>query len=103
MAQAHVLALQHLLRGGDSLALNLGTGVRHSVKQVLAAVQQVTGKPVPHRIVSRRPGDPPELVADPTLAQEVLGWRTERSLQHIVSTAWAWMQTQEHARNGVSR
>ena len=105
LAQAHVLALQHLLRGGDSLALNLGTGVRHSVKQVLAAVQQVTGKPVPHRIVSRRPGDPPEHVGGSRCRRppEVLGWRTERSLQHIVSTAWAWMQTQEHARNGVSR
>jgi UDP-arabinose 4-epimerase len=62
LAEAHVLALQHLVNGGAPLALNLGTGEGYSVKQVLAAIQEATGMPVPWRMGPRRPGDPPVLV-----------------------------------------
>jgi UDP-glucose-4-epimerase GalE len=92
LAEAHVKALQHLLAGNASFTVNLGTGEGSSVKQVLSTVEEVTGKKVPHKIVPRRPGDPPALVADPRRAQELLKWKTKRSLRDSVSTAWKWMQ-----------
>lgn len=94
LAEAHVLALQHLIDGGDSLTLNLGVGVGHSVKQVLATVEEVTGNSVKWILSPRRPGDPPALVADPSRAQQILRWSAKRSLRDIVSTAWKWMQRQ---------
>jgi UDP-glucose-4-epimerase GalE len=92
LAEAHVKALQHLLAGNASFTVNLGTGEGSSVKEVIAAVEKVTGKKVPRKIVPRRPGDPPALVADPTRAQQLLQWKTKRSLHDSVSTAWKWMQ-----------
>ena len=94
LAEAHVLALQHLADGAPSMALNLGTGRGHSVMEVLQKVEQVTGRRVPKRFAPRRPGDPPALVADPSCAQKLLGWKATRSLEQIVSTAWRWMQNQ---------
>ncbi len=96
LAEAHVLAMQHLMNGGASLALNLGTGEGCSIRQVLAAVQEVTGCVVPWRKAPRRPGDPPALIADPSRAQELLQWKASHTLPDIVSTAWKWMQ-QSHA------
>jgi UDP-glucose-4-epimerase GalE len=93
LAEAHVLALQHLMNGGAPLALNLGTGEGYSVKQVLAAIQEATGMPVPWRMGPRRPGDPSVLVADPSRAQSSLRWKPLRSLHDIVSTAWNWTKT----------
>jgi UDP-arabinose 4-epimerase len=92
LAEAHVLALQHLASGGDSVALNLGTGKGYSVREVLAKVEQITGKPVPFRTVPRRPGDPPSLVADPSAAERLFQWKATRSLDDIVRTAWNWAQ-----------
>jgi UDP-glucose-4-epimerase GalE len=92
LAEAHVLGLQHLMNGGAPLALNLGTGEGHSVRQVMAAVQVVTGNAVPWHAAPRRPGDPPVLVADPSRARELLQWKASRTLRNIVSTAWKWMQ-----------
>ncbi len=91
LAEAHGLALQHLGSGKDSIALNLGTGKGYSVKEVLKKVEEVTGRPVPARVVARRPGDPPSLVADPGRAEKVLQWKAKRSLDDIVRTAWNWM------------
>jgi UDP-arabinose 4-epimerase len=91
LADAHVRALAGLSAGRDSGALNLGTGRGHSVREVVAAVERVSGRPVPRREVARRPGDPPELVADPALANNRLGWRPAHSdLDAIVRTALAW-------------
>ena len=92
LAEAHVKAHQRLLAGNPSFVVNLGTGNGSSVKEVIAAVEEVTGKKVPRKIVPRRPGDPPALVADPARAQELLQWKTKRSLLDSVSTAWKWMQ-----------
>ena len=91
LAEAHRLALQHLGSGKDSIALNLGTGKGYSVKEVLKKVEEATGRPVPARVVARRPGDPPSLVADPGRAEKVLQWKAKRSLDDIVRTAWNWM------------
>jgi UDP-glucose-4-epimerase GalE len=92
LAEAHVKALEHLLRGGNSMALNLGTGRGHSVKEVITAVETITGKRVRMQLGPRRAGDPPALVADPGRAEGVLGWKAKRSLAEIVSTAWQWLQ-----------
>ena len=91
LAEAHVLALQYLERGGDSLALNLATGRGHSVREVIDAAERVTGRPITRRESPRRPGDPPALVADAHRVGEVLGWRPQHSdLETILATAWAW-------------
>jgi UDP-glucose-4-epimerase GalE len=92
LAEAHVLALQHLLDGGDSFAANLGTGQGYSVKEVLAAVKHATGNSVPCHAGPRRPGDPPILVADPARANRLLGWQATRSMADIVASAWKWME-----------
>ena len=96
LADAHVRALEHLLGGGESMAINLGTGRGHSVREVLDAVERIAGTPVPSRAAPRRPGDPPRLVADAARAAAVLGWRPRLSdLDSIVGTAWRW-----HAAGG---
>ncbi len=94
LASAHVKALEHLGSGKSSLAVNVGTGTGASVREVLSAVEKITGKPVPHKTAPRRPGDPPALVANPAKAQGLLGWKATRGLHEIVSTAWNWMQKQ---------
>ena len=91
LAAAHVRAIAYLQEGGGSVAVNLGTGDGHTVREVVDAAERITGRKVPRRLVARRAGDPPELVADPRLAREVLGWQAEVSdLDTIISTAWAW-------------
>ncbi len=94
LAEAHVRALQHLEQGGDSFALNLGTGHGHSVLEVIHAAEAATGKPVRRTIGPRRPGDPPILVADASKAKQVLGWTAQRDLTQIVNSAWKWMQAE---------
>ncbi|MFO7608566.1 MAG: hypothetical protein R6X35_05125, partial [Candidatus Krumholzibacteriia bacterium] len=75
---------------GDTVEMNLGTGVGSSVFDVLRATEQVSGCPVPHDVVARRPGDPVTTFADPARAREVLGWSAEHDLDDIVRTAFAW-------------
>jgi UDP-glucose 4-epimerase len=91
LARAHVLALQHLLDRGDTIAVNLGSGHGASVRQVIDTVRVVTGREVPAHDAPRRAGDPSILVADAKKAREVLGWAPERSdLATIVADAWRW-------------
>ena len=91
LAEAHLLALQHLRSDGNSLKLNLGNGSGYSVKQVLDTVGRVAGRAVPHTIAERRAGDPPVLVADARQAREVLGWApTFPQLDDIVAHAAVW-------------
>ncbi|MEO5680699.1 MAG: UDP-glucose 4-epimerase GalE [Acidimicrobiales bacterium] len=90
LADAHVRALEHLLRGGPSATLNLGTGTGSSVRQVLAAAGRAAGRPVPAADVARRPGDPTAIWADATMAAGLLDWRATRTLDEIVASAWAW-------------
>ncbi|MGA9353562.1 MAG: UDP-glucose 4-epimerase GalE [Terriglobales bacterium] len=91
LADAHVRALQHLEQGGESLAVNLGTGKGNSVLEVIHAAAAATGQPVRRTIGPRRPGDPPALIADPSKAKEVLGWTAQRNLTDIVNSAWNFM------------
>ncbi|HEV2549221.1 MAG TPA: UDP-glucose 4-epimerase GalE [Stellaceae bacterium] len=91
LAEAHVLSLEHLERGGASGAFNLATGQGHSVREVIAAAERVTRRAVPRRDTERRAGDPPALVADASRARQVLGWNPRFSdLDTIVATAWRW-------------
>ena len=92
LAEAHVLALQHLDGIQGAAQYNLGTGTGATVQNVIAIIEEVTGRSVPRRLAPRRPGDPPELVADPTRAQAELGWKARRSLREIVQSAWQWEQ-----------
>jgi len=93
LADAHVLALESVVRTGRSAAYNLGTGTPRSVKEVIAAVEEVSGRPVPWTLAPRRPGDPAILYASPRKAETELGWRPRfPELQAIVRTAWAWHQ-----------
>jgi UDP-arabinose 4-epimerase len=95
LAEAHLRALERLLAGGEAIALNLGSGRGHSVREVIAAAEGVCGRKIPLREAPRRPGDPPALVADPALAARTLGWHAQHSsLDTIIRTALAW-----HARS----
>ncbi|HYL36186.1 MAG TPA: UDP-glucose 4-epimerase GalE [Bryobacteraceae bacterium] len=99
LAEAHVAALRYLDAGGSSTAFNLGTGRGHSVREVMAAVERVSGKKVPVREVGRRAGDPPCLVADPSKAGQMMGWRPQlASIDEIVRTAWKWKERGVPAR-----
>ena len=91
LADAHLKALQYLARGGESRAMNLGTGKGHTVREVITAVSNVSGVPVPTRDAPRRAGDPPALVADPAQATSLLGWKPRYAgLLEIVESAWKW-------------
>jgi UDP-glucose-4-epimerase GalE len=93
LADAHLRALDRLRAGTPSQAINLGTGQGHSVRQVVDTVARVSGRPVPAVESARRPGDPPELVAAPSRARDVLGWTCQYpDLATIVDHAWAWHQ-----------
>ncbi len=92
LARAHVSALNYLESGGESFSCNLGTGKGASVKEVIDAAEAVTGKSVPLEFGERREGDPPELIADPSLAKQLLGWEAEiTDIKKIIETAWCWM------------
>jgi UDP-glucose-4-epimerase GalE len=94
LASAHLKALDHLAAGKESFAVNVGTGVGASVQEVISAVEDVTGKRVPRKLVPRRPGDPPALVANPAKAQALLQWKATRGLREVVTTAWNFMERQ---------
>ena len=91
LADAHARALDHLTAGGTSVRCNLGTGVGVSVKEIISAVEEITGKTVPVKYGPRREGDPASLVADPALAKELLGWVASRTdIREMVGPAWLW-------------
>jgi UDP-glucose-4-epimerase GalE len=91
LADAHVRALEYLVEGGESRALNLGTGQGYSVREVIHAVGKISPRPVPFREGPRREGDPPVLVADARLTAKALGWTPQQSgLGAIIQNAWDW-------------
>ena len=91
LSQAHLLALEHLRKGGASEFINLGNGSGYSVNEVIEAARQVTGKNIEMRVAPRRAGDPSRLVADARKAREVLGWNPQFSeIEKIIESAWKW-------------
>jgi UDP-glucose 4-epimerase len=91
LARAHASALRHLRDGGPSLRCNVGTGRGCSVREIISLTESVTGRPVPVLPAVRRPGDPPSLVADPSLARSVLGWEAAYpDPRSMIESAWRW-------------
>lgn len=90
LADAHVRAVDYLLAGGETVELNLGTGTGTTVKELLAAIEGVAGRPFPVAYADRRPGDSTVLVADNEKAFDVLGWRPRYGLADIIRSAWNW-------------
>jgi UDP-glucose 4-epimerase len=91
LSQAHLLALEHLRKGGDSEFINLGNGSGYSVKEVIEAARKVTGKEIKAVNAPRRAGDPSRLVADAAKAREVLGWNPQfPEIEKIIESAWQW-------------
>ncbi|OKH43918.1 UDP-glucose 4-epimerase GalE [Calothrix sp. HK-06] len=91
LAQAHVLGLEYLLKGGESEVFNLGNGNGFSVREVIETAKQVTEKELKIVERERRPGDPPILVGSSEKARKVLGWRPQYAdLKKIISHAWQW-------------
>jgi UDP-glucose-4-epimerase GalE len=97
IAQAHVAALRHLTKGGESGVVNLGTGQGHSVVEVLKACEAACGRPIRTVDGPHRPGDVPVLVADNARARELLGFTTQHSdLATICADAWRWSSRHPH-------
>ena len=97
LAQAHILALDYLLAGGENNIFNLGNGVCFSVKEVIEETRRVTGHPIPATVCPRRAGDPAQLIASSAKAREVLGWKPQYDDLHtIIATAWDWHKAHPH-------
>jgi UDP-glucose 4-epimerase len=90
IADAHILALEYLFKGGGTDRFNIGTGDGNSVAEVVALCESVVGRKVPVKIRPRRPGDPATLTADNRKAKRTLGWEPKRSLRQSIETAYAW-------------
>ncbi len=91
LAQAHIRGLDYLLSGGRSHVFNLGTGQGASLRELIRVARAVTGQAIPYNLGPRRAGDPSQLVADPDLVWQNLGWKARSSdLETIFRTAWAW-------------
>ena len=93
LAQAHLLALDYLNKGGETNYFNLGTNDGNTVKEVFLACEKVTGQNIPVDICPRREGDPASLVADNTKAKSVLGWKAQNSLEYSIEKAYVWEKT----------
>lgn len=103
LCRAHALALDRL-DSRTNLKLNLGTGNGYSVRQIIEACREVTDCDIPEVVGERRPGDPPKLVADASLANTVLGWTPQyQAPKTIIETAWAWHQTHPNGYNGSAK
>ena len=100
LAQAHILALDYLLQGGENNVFNLGNGVGFTVNEVIECARRVTGHPIPAVVSPRRAGDPAQLVASSEKARTVLGWKPQYdNLETIISTAWAWHKAHPNGYN----
>jgi len=95
LARGHVLSLQSLVETGESHLVNLGTGRGYSVLEVIAAYQRACNRELPYTIADRRPGDVPIYVASADKAAEVLGFRTEKTLDEMCASSWAWVSNTE--------
>jgi UDP-glucose 4-epimerase len=97
LADAHIRSLRYLEEGGNSDFVNLGTGNGHSVLEVIETARDVTGREIRVDFVAPRPGDPARLVADPSRAGKVLGWKPVASdLPTILRSQWKWMERKPH-------
>jgi len=99
IADAHSMALDYLRHGNQSVGVNLGTGRGHSVKEVISTARDVTGCEIPALYAGPNHFDPPALVADPSMAESVLGWKAKTpKLRHCIEDAWRWMSGPRRGR-----
>lgn len=96
LADGHLAALRYLRQNPGMLTVNLGTGRPASVLEMVRGFERASGRPVPYQVVARRPGDVAQCWADPSLAQQLLGWRAQHGLARMCEDAWRW-------QNGVAR
>ena len=102
LAEAHILAVEYLMKGGESNVFNLGNGVGYSVREVIETARKVTGHPIPAVEIPRRVGDPARLVASGEKAKTVLGWEPKiTSLEDIIRSAWVWHSTHPNGYNEI--
>ena len=99
LAKAHVAALEYLLNGGKSDIFNLGTETGTTVKEVIDAAKKITGKEIKVIYSERRAGDPAVLTASNEKAREILGWKPEKTMDDIISSAWKWHSENPHGYN----
>lgn len=93
LAEAHILGLEYLLKGGSTEVFNLGNGRGFSIQEVIEAARRVTQHPIPVTLADRRPGDPPSLVGSAQKAQQILGWKPQYAdIETILKHAWQWHQ-----------
>lgn len=90
LAEGHVKAIEHLSQLTGAEPINLGTGCGYSVLEAIKAFEAACGKPIPHRIVERRPGDVAACYSDPAKARNVLGWQAKRDLTAMCRDHWNW-------------
>ena len=101
LAEGHLAAIQHLMKQGPQLlTVNLGSGQGHSVLEVVQAFEKASSRPVAYQLVERRPGDAATTVADPSLANRLLGWQTKRSLEEICRDGWSWQSQNPEGYSG---
>jgi UDP-glucose 4-epimerase len=99
LAKGHLAALAALKKQPDLLTVNLGTGQGYSVLDMVKSFEQASGKSVPYQIVARRPGDVAQCYADPSYAQEKLGWQAELDIQRMCQDAWRWQSNNPKGYN----
>lgn len=92
LAEGHVAALRHLFDAPGSFTVNLGTGVGHSVLEVVQAYERASGRSVPYALGPRRAGDVAACYADPSRARELLGWHAQRDLDAMCFDSWQWQR-----------
>ena len=92
LARGHLAALDALRRRSGVLTVNLGTGRGYSVLEMVRAFSAASGKPVPYRVVGRRPGDIAQCYADPSLARDMLGWQAQLGIEAMCADTWRWQQ-----------
>lgn len=96
LAQGHVAALHYLQQHPGLLTVNLGTGRPVSVLEMVRSFEQASGRTIPYQMVGRRPGDVAQCWADPSLAEQLLGWKAQHGIERMCQDAWRW-------QNGVAR
>ncbi|WP_377160938.1 UDP-glucose 4-epimerase GalE [Roseateles sp. UC29_93] len=100
LAEGHVAALNFLLRGDESIWVNLGTGRGYSVLELVQAFAAASGREVPYEVVARRPGDVAACYADPALARDKLGWTARFDLQRMCEDSWRWQSANPNGFEG---
>jgi UDP-glucose 4-epimerase len=101
LSRGHLLALEKMEKKTGLAVYNLGTGRGYSVLEVVAAFGKACGRPIPYKIVARRPGDVARCYADPSLARRELGWEAVKVLEEMCADAWRWQKKNPSYKNGV--